>query len=33
VEVQDPRAAHERLLSKYTDQQMHDVFSYLETLK
>ena len=33
VEVQDPRAAHEGLLPKYSDQQMHDVFAYLETLK
>ena len=33
VDVQDPRAAHEGLLSKYIDQQMHDVFAYLETLK
>ena len=33
VEVQDPRAAHEGLLPKYSDQQMHDVLAYLETLK
>jgi len=33
VDVQDPRAAHEGLLPKYSDQQMHDVFAYLETLK
>jgi cytochrome c oxidase cbb3-type subunit 3 len=33
VEVQDPRAAHEALLPKYTDQQIHDVLAYLETLK
>lgn len=33
VDVQDPRAAHEELLPKYTDQQMHDIFAYLETLK
>ena len=33
VEVQDPRAAHEGLLPKYTDQEMHDVLAYLETLK
>jgi len=33
VEIQDPRAAHEGLLPKYSDQQMHDVFAYLETLK
>src|SRR5258707_529014 len=33
VEVQDPRGAHEGLLPKYSDQEMHDVFAYLETLK
>jgi cytochrome c oxidase cbb3-type subunit 3 len=33
VDVQDPRAAHEVLLPKYTDQEMHDVLAYLETLK
>ena len=33
VDVQDPRAAHEGLLSKYTDQEMHDALAYLETLK
>jgi cytochrome c oxidase cbb3-type subunit 3 len=33
VEVQDPRAAHEELLPKYRDQEMHDIFAYLETLK
>lgn len=33
VEVQDPRAAHEALLPKYTDQDMHNVLAYLETLK
>jgi cytochrome c oxidase cbb3-type subunit 3 len=33
VDVQDPRSAHEALLPKYTDQQMHDVLAYLETLK
>ena len=33
VEVQDPRAAHEALLSKYTDNDMHNVLAYLETLK
>jgi cytochrome c oxidase cbb3-type subunit 3 len=33
VDVQDPRAAHEALLPKYTDQTMHDVLAYLETLK
>jgi cytochrome c oxidase cbb3-type subunit III len=33
VDVQDPRAAHEALLPKYNDQQMHDLLAYLETLK
>jgi cytochrome c oxidase cbb3-type subunit 3 len=33
VDVQDPRTAHEALLPKYTDQQMHDLLAYLETLK
>jgi cytochrome c oxidase cbb3-type subunit 3 len=33
MDVQDPRAAHEGLLPKYTDQEMHDVLAYLETLK
>jgi len=33
VEVQDPRAEHEALLPKYTDEEMHDLLAYLETLK
>jgi cytochrome c oxidase cbb3-type subunit 3 len=33
VDVQDPRATHEALLPKITDQQMHDLLAYLETLK
>ncbi|HEY4816218.1 MAG TPA: c-type cytochrome [Candidatus Acidoferrum sp.] len=33
VDIQDPRAAHEGLLPTYSDQQMHDVLAYLETLK
>ena len=33
VDVLDPRAAHDALLPKYTDQEMHDVLAYLETLK
>jgi cytochrome c oxidase cbb3-type subunit 3 len=33
VDLQDPRAAHEGLLPKYTDQEMHDALAYLETLK
>jgi cytochrome c oxidase cbb3-type subunit 3 len=33
VDVQDPRAAHEALLPQYTDDEMHNVLAYLETLK
>jgi cytochrome c oxidase cbb3-type subunit III len=33
VDVQDLRAAHEALLPKYSDQEMHNVLAYLETLK
>lgn len=33
VDVQDPRAAHEALLPKYTDEDMHNLLAYLETLK
>lgn len=33
LEVHDPRAAHEALLPKYTDDDMHNVLAYLETLK
>ena len=33
VEKNDPYAAHVALLDKYTDQNMHDVVAYLETLK
>ncbi len=33
VEIDDPRAAHEAMLPKYTDQQMHNMLAYLETLK
>ena len=33
VDVQDPRTAHEALLPKYTDQEMHNLLAYLETLK
>jgi cytochrome c oxidase cbb3-type subunit III len=33
VDVQDPHAAHEALLPKYTDQEMHDLLAFLETLK
>lgn len=31
--VDDPIQAHADLLGKYTDQQMHDVFAYIETFK
>ncbi len=33
VEIRDPLAAHRDLMAKYTDQDMHNVFAYLETLK
>jgi cytochrome c oxidase cbb3-type subunit 3 len=33
VDVQDPRAQHEALLPLYTDERMHDMLAYLETLK
>lgn len=33
VEIRDPLAAHEKLLTAYTDQNIHDLFAYLETLK
>ncbi len=33
VEIKDPLAAHEKLLSTYTDENLHDLFAYLETLK
>jgi cytochrome c oxidase cbb3-type subunit 3 len=33
VDVQDPRAGHAALLPKYTDDEMHDLLAYLETLK
>lgn len=33
VDIQDPRAAHEALLPKYSDDDMHNVLAYLETLK
>ena len=29
----DPLAAHVELLDKYTDKNIHDVVTYLETLK
>ena len=33
AEVQDPLAEHEALLPLYTDEKMHNVLAYLETLK
>lgn len=33
TEVHDPLAAHTELLEKYTDADMHNIFTYLETLK
>jgi len=33
VEVRDPLAAHEALLGKYTDDDMHNVLAYLVTLQ
>ncbi len=33
VEITDPLAAHEKLLEKYSDKNIHDLFAYLETLK
>jgi hypothetical protein len=33
VEVRDPLAAHRRLLDQYTDADMHNLTTYLETLK
>jgi len=33
VEITDPLAAHAALLEKYTDADMHNIFTYLETLK
>jgi hypothetical protein len=33
VEIENPLAAHEAMLPKYTDAQMHNMLAYLETLK
>jgi cytochrome c oxidase cbb3-type subunit III len=33
VVIEDPLAPHEAMLPKYTDQQMHNMLAYLETLK
>ncbi|MBV9760751.1 MAG: c-type cytochrome [Acidobacteriaceae bacterium] len=33
VEIRDPLRAHRDLTAKYTDEDLHNVFAYLETLK
>jgi cytochrome c oxidase cbb3-type subunit 3 len=33
VEIQDPLAGHRQLLYQYTDKNVHDLFTYLETLQ
>ena len=33
VEIDNPLAAHEAMLAKYTDDEMHNMLAYLETLK
>ena len=33
VEIDNPIAAHEAMLPKYTDAEMHNMLAYLETLK
>ena len=33
VDVRDPLSAHEELLKKYTDADMHNILAYLETLR
>lgn len=33
AEIHDPLAEHEKLLKTYTDENIHDLFAYLETLK
>jgi cytochrome c oxidase cbb3-type subunit 3 len=33
MEIRDPLAAHEELLKRYTDKNIHDLFAYLVTLK
>lgn len=33
IDVHDPLAAHVELLQHYTDDQMHNIMAYLETLK
>jgi uncharacterized protein len=33
VKVKDPLAAHREMIPQYTDEQIHNLFAYLETLK
>lgn len=33
IEIDDPLRAHTDLLGRYTDEEIHDVFAYLQTLK
>ena len=33
IEKQDPYSAHDELLEKYSDKNIHDVVAYLATLK
>jgi cytochrome c oxidase cbb3-type subunit 3 len=33
ITIVDPLTEHERLLKSYTDENVHDVFAYLESLK
>jgi cytochrome c oxidase cbb3-type subunit 3 len=33
IRLKDPLSAHRELLSKYTDDDVHNLFAYLETLK
>jgi cytochrome c oxidase cbb3-type subunit 3 len=33
VEIKDPLAAHEALLPRYSDEDMHNILAYLETLQ
>jgi len=33
VDVKDPLVAHRKLLSQFTDAEMHDILAYLESLK
>jgi cytochrome c oxidase cbb3-type subunit III len=33
LEVKDPLAGHRQLLYNYTDKDVHNIFTYLESLK